>query len=616
MNNRAQVTIFIIIAIIIVGVIVGYFMLRNQTTIQTFPARFQPIETSYQDCISQKLEEGKTILGEQAGYITLPRFEPGSDYRPFSSQLAFQNQAVPYWYYVSGNNILKEQVPSKADMQKQLEVYLEENLDCDFSSFGEQGYIVQVSKPNVKVTINDLDIIADVSSELYVVRENDSARQTERTVKIDSKLGSFYKDAIKIYNSEKQSAFMEDYAVDILRNYAPVDGVDITCSPKIWLKKDIDLTLKQAIEANVGAIKTTGDYYQTNNINDKYFIQNIQTDNSVNFLYSQDWPTRIEVWNAKDGILMAEPVGLQQGLGILGFCYVPYHFVYDLNYPVLVQLYSGTELFQFPVAVVIEKNKQRQALNGSAIENSVPELCNHMNQDITVNTFNNLLEPVSADISFECLGASCDVGKSVIEDNFSATFTGKFPQCANGIITAKADGYADSSTLFSTNQDGVVDIVLEKLHNVSISLRVEDRYTDDFAVITFTGKDVRTVVWPEQDSVQLSEGEYNLSVSVYRNSSITIPAVNTKQCSEVPQSGLAGIFGATTEKCFDINIPSETVSNSLAAGGKGIEYFTEDMLMKKMQINVGSLGVPTTLEALQKSYMQLDVSPVYVTFNE
>ena len=40
---------------------------------------------------------------------------------------------------------------------------------------------------------------------------------------------------------------------------------------------------------------------------------------------------------------MAEPVGNQEGMGMLGFCYVAYHFVYDLAYPVLVQVYYEDE---------------------------------------------------------------------------------------------------------------------------------------------------------------------------------------------------------------------------------------------------------------------------------
>ena len=43
----------------------------------------------------------------------IPEYEAGSEYMPFSSQLDFLGNPIPYWYYVSGNNIQREQVPSK-----------------------------------------------------------------------------------------------------------------------------------------------------------------------------------------------------------------------------------------------------------------------------------------------------------------------------------------------------------------------------------------------------------------------------------------------------------------------------------------------------------------------
>ncbi len=44
MNNRnAQVTIFIIIAIVLVAVIIGFFVLRNKINISGLPASFKPV---------------------------------------------------------------------------------------------------------------------------------------------------------------------------------------------------------------------------------------------------------------------------------------------------------------------------------------------------------------------------------------------------------------------------------------------------------------------------------------------------------------------------------------------------------------------------------------------
>jgi len=608
LNKRSQITIFIIIAIVLVAGIAIFFIFRDKIFVSKLDARFQPIENYFLTCIEEKAIEGKNILGQQGGYIYPPEFAAGSEFSPFSNMLDFYGSSVPYWYYVSGNNLIREQVPSKQKMEDQLSQYLEENMDCDFSSYEQNGYIINFSKPKVTAKINDYDIQIDVESALDMSRESESARQTSHKTSITTRTGKFYSEALKIYNYEKLNSFLENYAVDVLRNYAPVDGVEISCSPKVWNARTVFSNLQEALEANMQAINTQG------KSKEKYFNLDL-TDEQVNFMYNANWPSKLEVWNADNGMMIAEPVGTQAGLGILGFCYVPYHFVYDIKYPVLIQIFNENEIFQFPVAVIIDKNMPRNSLNATSVPGET-ELCNYMNSDISVYSYNNNLEPVEADISFECLGERCNIGKTKIEDN-EAILKGKFPQCINGYITARADGYARKKIPFSSNIEGSVDVVLDKLFNVTIDLKVDNEDTDDFAVITFSGENGRTMAWPEQKEIQLSEGFYNISVFIYRNSSITIPGVKNEKCTEVPKSGILGVFGMTEEKCFTIDIPAQTITSLISGGGKGSDYFTDDMLEKGvLEIRTNSIPVPQSIEQLQESYIQLEVNPVYTEFIE
>ena len=84
---------------------------KDKLTGQKIPASIQPIYTTFLSCLEEDALVGVDILMSQGGYINLPVFEPGSAYMPFSSQLNFIGNPIPYWYYVSGNNIEKEQVP-------------------------------------------------------------------------------------------------------------------------------------------------------------------------------------------------------------------------------------------------------------------------------------------------------------------------------------------------------------------------------------------------------------------------------------------------------------------------------------------------------------------------
>ena len=287
-NKCGQISIFVIIAIVIVGLIVGYFIIRDYLPEPGISAEVLPVYQAYESCIKQKTLSGINLMETQAGYIEAPEFETGSTYKPFSSQLDFFGFGVPYWYYVSGSNIIKEQVPTKTVMQNQLADFLEEVLkECDFSSFIASGYDVELGDAMASVSIQDSIVKVFIDQDVSANYGEKSATKSSFSVDVESKLGKFYNQARKIYDDEKTSMFLEEYAIDALYNYAPVNNVEISCSPKVWLKADVERDLKNALEANIGAIRVGVKGKQ-------YFVKEIPgIDENVNFLYSPSWRLKL-----------------------------------------------------------------------------------------------------------------------------------------------------------------------------------------------------------------------------------------------------------------------------------------------------------------------------------
>ena len=614
-NKKGQITIFVIIAILLILGVAVYFLVRNNFPSSNIPQNIEPLYEDFLRCLEDDTSSGIAILGAQGGYIKTPEFEQGSQYMPSSSQLDFLGTSVPYWYYISGNNIQKEQVPTVSEMEKQLEDYIEKQIiTCDLTEKYNKGFEVEFGEPRADVKISDSKVDVNLNFQMGVTKGEDSAVINSHKISVGSKIGNFYNYARKIYSNERKNKFLEDYGVDVLRLYAPVDGMELTCSPKVWSQNDVKTKLVEALEANTQTIKIKGDYYSLSAKENKYFVQDIGEDannKNVNFLYSPGWPTKIEVY-PDDNPMIAEPMGNQAGLGILGFCYVPYHFVYDFTYPVLIQVYDEEELFQFPVAVVIDKNLPIEGEVGEEI-NSENQLCKYKNQKVDVYTYDTELNSIEADVSFECLGTSCDIGKT---EGTDAHLEGMFPKCVNSYISAEADGYVTKRVLQSTNEPSTVNIVLDKLYEVPYTLNVDGRESSDFAIINFISEEnSNTIVWPETKTIKLSEGSYNISVYVYKNSTINLPGINEQKCSEVPKTGILGILGMTEEKCIDINLPSQKVSNVISGGGKGQDYIIESQLENgKLNINVNSIPLPKNLEGLQDGYNRLEVQGVYLNF--
>ncbi len=616
-SKKAQVTIFAIIAILIVAA-VGIFAYL-QTKPQILASEFRPIEQYFLECIKNKAQEGARILGEQGGYIQLPKFERGSEYMPFSSQLDFFGNAVQYWFYISGNNIMRQQVPSLQGMEKQLSDFLKEEIEnCDFSQFEDAGYAIEMGEANILTKIRDNSVDVKVVGSLSINRGDMSATVPFHEVSTESKLGKFYRIAKSIYDKQQKELFLENYSIDILRLYAPVDNVKLSCAPQVWLKEQVAIDLKEAIQANIGALKVAGNYYKLANADSKYFVVDTGTksDENINFLYNPSWPTRLEVWPNNNGVMTAEPVGMQKGLGILGFCYVQYHFVYDMAYPVLVQIFDAKEMFQFPVIVSISKNMPREGFKTEAVEGVKTEVCKNKLTDVRTTTVDSSLNPIEAGITFKCFDESCDIGKTKISDG-EAVLDEKMPQCIGGTIVASAEGYAESKIQLDTNEPATAELILQPLYELSVDLYIGGVpiARDEQALITFTSQDDSiSISYPQQKSVRLREGYYNISVSAYRQGSIAIGSHKTQKCVKVPVKGLGAFFGMTREQCYDIELPAQTLTQIISGGGNAAEYFTEDVLRaaKRIEIMASVLPLPKDITDLQTAYALLDASEVSI----
>jgi len=608
-NKLGQVTVFILIGIVIIGLAIVFVAFRSSILGDKIPSNVEPIYETFTSCLESNILTGIDILESQAGYIYAPDFEPGSKYMPFSSQLDFLGNAVPYWYYVSGNNIQKEQVPSITKMEEQIGRFVEEKIgNCVFEEHYSQGFEIGWGAPKAKVRIRDDRVDVELKMKMSFTKEEDTTLIENHNVVVNSNLGSLYNSATELYKKEQSELFLENYAVDTLRLYAPVDGVELTCSPVTWNAEKIFEELKSAIEANTLALKVKSNDYSLSAKENKYFVVDASVDGEVRFINSKNWSNSFEVLPAETNILISEPVGNQAGLGVLGFCYVPYHYVYNIRYPVLIQIQKGEEIFQFPVAVVVQGNQPRESLEASSAEIEVPELCKYKNTQIEVNLYDSKLNSVDGEISYECFGVSCDIGKTK-----AGSLITYFPQCVNGFVQVISEGFESKKYLYSTTKSGRVDIVLDKIYNLDVNLIGGG----DNAIISFLSDDIsKTIVYPEQKNVELSEGQYEIKVYVYKNSSLKLAETTREQCVEVPQSGLGGLFGLTKKECFEVKMPAQIVSNALSGGGTENYYVLESELAgsKVIEINVGSLSTPKSIEELQNNYILFEDMGLEVKF--
>jgi hypothetical protein len=153
---------------------------------------------------------------------------------------------------------------------------------------------------------------------------------------------------------------------------------------------------------------------------------------------------------------------------------------------------------------------------------------------------------------------------------------------------------------------------MKKQHELTLDLGDVQK-----AIITFNSEELTTSIpYPQIKTVALSEGTYDITVQAYQNSSITFPEVNRQECVDVPESGVGGLIGLETERCFTINIPETTSTSAVIGGGKQTDFFYEEQLESatEMNINLPLFGKPTNIEQLQNNLERLEREELIITF--
>jgi len=116
-NRVGQVTVFIVIALILIGAIITTLVFRNKINILEVQSNnlnfeFKQIDSAIEDCVRQRAIDAVRIVGLQGGYVNLPK-----DY------LVTNISNIAYGYY-NGKNTL----PTLEIIEKEISGYIEETI--------------------------------------------------------------------------------------------------------------------------------------------------------------------------------------------------------------------------------------------------------------------------------------------------------------------------------------------------------------------------------------------------------------------------------------------------------------------------------------------------------
>jgi hypothetical protein len=183
MQKRGQITIFVILGILILGLIIGFFFLRNNSVVEELKVEDKTIETTsvkmfVEGCLEKKAEEGIYYTSLRGGYFYEPEM-----YNYFSLL------KIPYYYHL-GEDISLE----KEDFEKGIADYINFFIyDClDFEQFKSFQITNKKEFSDIEVMIYENKVGVNLDYPVIIKQGNTFKELNDFNVELNYPLGELF----------------------------------------------------------------------------------------------------------------------------------------------------------------------------------------------------------------------------------------------------------------------------------------------------------------------------------------------------------------------------------------------------------------------------------------
>jgi len=202
-----QVSIFVIIAVLILAVIIAYIIVsqNNIATENKIDNEIEPIHSFVEECLQNSVEEALFYIGQTGGYVTVP--QPNLE------------EGVAFYLY-DGKNYM----PSRETIQNEISSYVDFSLPFCINDFEMlSDFDIEKEGFTINVTIEDKKVFLNLNYPLTITKGESAYHIENFNTEIPVRLGAVY-DAIQ----ESMDEQMER-----------TDAVCISCNYKISEKYNV-----------------------------------------------------------------------------------------------------------------------------------------------------------------------------------------------------------------------------------------------------------------------------------------------------------------------------------------------------------------------------------------
>lgn len=212
-SKRAQVSIFIIIAVLIFGGIALFFVFSKQTIPETTQKSEENPENFLESCIEDKVKNAINEISFRGGY---PDNKLSINFK-FEEDEKYYN--ISYLCYSQRNYVrcLNQKPGFTEDIKKEVKKYISEGVEGCFnemnSDFIEKGYETNTNYKDFEVEIIPKRVIVLTDSKLSLKKSGETSKQEDFIIEVASRLYEISFIVHEIVNQETRFCYAEDLGI-------------------------------------------------------------------------------------------------------------------------------------------------------------------------------------------------------------------------------------------------------------------------------------------------------------------------------------------------------------------------------------------------------------------
>ncbi len=236
MNKRGQITIFIILAILIIAGVSIYFVLREGKSSSDIPSEIEPIYVQILSCLEETSKNGIEHNSLHGGYYEIPE----------AISIEYFSDNIPYYYWN-----LEKHLPSLERIEIELGNYVYDYLkNCiDFEEFEEKGYKISERQLVVFPEIKEKEVNIYLKYPLTIKKGISIKRLEKFEISLESEIKKFLSISEEIVKSYSENPGVICFSC--LDEIAEKNGVQIDAAPFSSSNEDSILFLITSYETKL-----------------------------------------------------------------------------------------------------------------------------------------------------------------------------------------------------------------------------------------------------------------------------------------------------------------------------------------------------------------------------